>query len=126
MLYKVIDRWACRNETFWAECYVTAETNDSHELVYKVCVDRTPLDGKANEMKMPWFTKTTCTDWSELVDMCPPAVISEGVYGTSLIGRGELTEQDVWRMVGHEVKAEQESEQDTCVLLDALQRVEEN
>ena len=126
MLYKVIDRWAYRNDTFCAECYVTAETNGSHELVYKVRTDRTPLDGKASEVQMPWFTVDTYTSWGELVNVCPPAVVSEGVYGTSLIGRGELTERDVWLMVGHVVKQEQESRHDVSAWREAMRDLKED
>ncbi len=112
MLCKTIDRWAYRNDTHEAMCWVTAETDEDHELVYVLHTDRTPLDGKGAEVPMPWSTDDTYTSWEELEKACPPAVIGEGVYGTSLIGRGDLTEHDVWLMVRGIVEEEREAAKD--------------
>ena len=103
MINKVIDRWACRTDNFTAMCWVTVESTESYELAYRLHVDRTPAAGKGAAVPMPWYTVADYDNWADLAKDCPSAVIDEGVYTTSLIGRGELREIDVLRMVKPEL-----------------------
>lgn len=103
MINKVIDRWAYRNDNFAAMCWVTVESTESCGLVYRLHVDRTPSAGKGAVVPMPWYTVAGYDNWADLAKACPTAVIDEGVYATSLIGRGELREIDVLRMVKPEL-----------------------
>ena len=103
MINKVIDRWAYRNDNFAAMCWVTVESTETYELVYRLHVDRTPAVGKGAVVPMPWYTVTDYNNWADLAKNCPSAVTDEGVYATSLIGRGELREIDALRIVKPEL-----------------------
>ena len=107
MVNRVIDRWAYRNDNCDAMCWVTvcwvAGSTESCKLAYRLHVDRTPAAGKADRVPMPWYTVADYDNWADLAKACPAAIIGEGVYATSLIGRGELREVDVLRMVKPEI-----------------------
>lgn len=112
MINKTIDRWAYRTTEFSAMCWVTVESTEACELTYRLHIDRTPLSGKGASVPMPWLTVDEY-DWSGLVNACPSAIVEEGTYATSLIGRGELREVDVMRMVKPELDEIREAANDT-------------
>lgn len=112
MINKTIDRWAYQTDNFCAMCWVTVESKETCELVYRLHTDRTPHSGKGAAVSMPWFTVNEYATWGDLVKACPPAVMDEGIYTTSLIGRGELREVDVVRMVKPELDELREAAND--------------
>lgn len=112
MINKIIDRWAYQTSNFTAMCWVTVESTGACELVYRIHTARTPRPGKSAVVATPWFTVDEYAAWDDLAKACPPAVVEEGVYATSLIGRGELREVDVVRMIKPELDEMREAAND--------------